>query len=87
MNKKHQKIFDLLFKTPVQSNIKSDDIEKLFIAVGAEISEGNGSRVRVLLHNNKTVFHRPYPEKETDKGAIISVHRFLINTGVYHDEI
>ena len=87
MNSKHQKTFELIFKMPIQSKIKWADIEKLCIALGGEITEGNGSRVRILLNDSKAVFHRPHPEKETDKGAIMSVRKFLISAGVYHDEI
>ena len=28
------------------------------------------------------VFHRPHPRKETDKGAVKSVRKFLENAGV-----
>jgi hypothetical protein len=54
----------------------------LLIALGAEISEGNGSRVRIALNGIRAVFHRPHPQKETDKGAIISMRRFLKEAGV-----
>ena len=76
MNNKHQKTFDQIFKNPAMSNIKWIDIENLFISLGAEITEGNGSRVRILLHDTKAVFHRPHPQKEADKGAIVSVRNF-----------
>ena len=82
MNKKQRKTLELIFKNPVQSNIKWLDIESLFENLGAEISEGNGSRVRVALNGVRTVFHRPHPNRETDKGALISVRRFLINAEV-----
>ena len=48
---------------------------------GAEVSEGSGSRVRVYLSGVRAVFHRPHPEKETDKGAVKSVRRFLQEAG------
>ena len=51
-------------------------------ALGAEISEGNGSRVRVALNGVRAVFHRPHPHKETDKGAIVSMRKFLTEAGV-----
>lgn len=54
----------------------------MFIALGAEISEGNGSRVRVALKDVRAVFHRPHPRKETYKGAVKSVCRFLEVAGV-----
>ena len=58
------------------------DVEALFIALGAEIPEGNGSRVRVVLKDVRAVFHRPHPRKETNKGAVKSVRRFLEAAGV-----
>ena len=51
-------------------------------SLGAEITEGNGSRVRIKLGNERAVFHRPHPERVTDKGAVKSVRRFLDNAGV-----
>ena len=71
-----------IFENPVQSNILWNDIEKMLIALGAEISEGRGSRVRISLNNVRAVFHRPHPRKETDKGAIVSMRRFLTEAGV-----
>lgn len=87
MNKKQLKILGLIFKNPVPSNVKWSDIEALFEALDAEISEGNGSRVRIELNGIKAVFHRPHPRKETDKGALVSVRRFLMNAGINYDEI
>ncbi|MGI9175394.1 MAG: type II toxin-antitoxin system HicA family toxin [Rhodothermales bacterium] len=51
-------------------------------AIGAELSEGRGSRMRVYLGGVRAVFHRPHPEPETDKGALKSVRRFLVEAGV-----
>ena len=51
-------------------------------SLGAKISEGNGSRVRIELNGERAVFHRPHPERETDKGAVKSMRRFLENAGV-----
>jgi len=82
MNKKHRETLAAIFKTPVQSNVKWIDVESLFKNLGAEISEGNGSRVHIVLHGVKAVFHRPHPRKETDKGALVSVRRFLKNAGI-----
>ncbi|PLX67149.1 MAG: hexulose-6-phosphate synthase [Denitrovibrio sp.] len=79
---KQKRTLSIIFKIPVQSNINWVDIEKLFDALGAEITEGRGSRVRVYLNGVRAVFHRPHPEKETDKGAVKSVQRFLIEAGV-----
>jgi len=79
---KHHKTLQAIFENPVRSNIQWSDIESLLKACGAEISEGRGSRVRIVLNHVRAVFHRPHPRKETDKGAVISMRRFLIEAGV-----
>jgi hypothetical protein len=71
-----------VFASPVRASIAWRDIEALFVACGAEISEGQGSRVRVALNGVRAVFHRPHPQKETDKGAVKSVRRFLTEAGI-----
>ncbi|MCF7974917.1 MAG: type II toxin-antitoxin system HicA family toxin [Phycisphaerae bacterium] len=81
MNRKQQKTLRWIFERPERSDIPWTDIESLFRALGAEISEGRGSRVRVYLNDVRAVFHRPHPERETDKGAVKSVRRFLIEAG------
>ena len=87
MNSKHKKTIELVFKNPVQANILWTDIEGLLVALGGELSEGSGSRIRVKLNGVRAVFHRPHPEKTTDKGAINSVRRFLENAGVSYDGV
>jgi hypothetical protein len=87
VNKKHHKILEMIFKKPVQTNVRWDDIEKLIIALDGEISEGSGSRVRIALNGIRAVFHRPHPTRETDKGALMSMRKFLENAGVKYDEI
>ena len=47
LNNKQQKILELIFTNPVPANIIWQDIENLFTALGADISQGSGSRVRV----------------------------------------
>jgi len=77
----HRKTLQAIFQDPVSSNIPWSDIEKLLVAVGAELSEGRGSRVRIYLNKVRAVFHRPHPQKETDKGAMKSMRRFLTEAG------
>lgn len=82
LKKKHQATLNAIFAKPVQSGIVWKDIEALLVALGAELSEGRGSRVRLALKGRKAVFHRPHPYKETDKGAVVSMKRFLTEAGV-----
>ena len=82
MNNRQLSTLSSIFQDPVRSDIEWIDIESLILALGGEISEGKGSRIRVALKGIRAVFHRPHPEKETDKGAVKSVRRFLIEAGV-----
>jgi hypothetical protein len=82
VSKKHRKTLEAIFENPVRSNVAWSDIEKMLQALGAELSEGSGSRVRIALGGVRAVFHRPHPQKETDKGALMSMRRFLTEAGV-----
>lgn len=82
MKPKHQRTLQAIFENPAPANIAWMDIEKLLIALGAEISEGSGSRVRIALAGVKAVFHRPHPQKEANRGAVMSMRRFLIEAGI-----
>ncbi len=82
MNSKNKRTYREIYADPINANIEWSDIEALFIALGANISEGNGSRVRVELNGERAVFQRPHPESTTDKGAVKSVRRFLENAEV-----
>jgi hypothetical protein len=82
LSRTHQATLEAVFATPVRAGIVWRDIEALFMACGGEISEGEGSRVRVALKGVRAVFHRPHPRKETEKGAVRSVRRFLTEAGI-----
>jgi len=77
MRRKHQKTLERIFSHPVSGNIKWRDIEALFIELGAQISEREGSRIGVRLFSDRRVFHRPHPSPNTDKGAVTSIREWL----------
>jgi hypothetical protein len=82
MNSKNTYTLEQIFADPIRAGLPWADIESLFVALGAEITEGAGSRIRVKLNNVRAVFHRPHPQNTVDKGALRSVRRFLTNAGV-----
>jgi hypothetical protein len=82
MNAGHRKTAAAIFAKPAKADVRWDAVEALLVALGAEISEGRGSRVRVLLNGAEAVFHRPHPQPVTDKGALKSVRRFLSEAGI-----
>lgn len=82
MKKKHRTTLELIFSRPVSANIKWRDIEALLAALGAEISEREGSRIGVRIFGERRVFHRPHPSPDTDKGAVASIREWLEKNGV-----
>ncbi len=86
MNKRHQKTLETVFRKPVPKTLEWKRIEALFIALDAIVIEGRGSRVRFELNDVVVTFHRPHPRKETNKGAVVSMRRFLTEAGVTPDD-
>ena len=82
MQQKHRRTLEALFARPTPANIHWRDIQSLFVELGAEISEREGSRVGVFLFGEVRVFHRPHPNPDTDKGAVASIRRWLEIHGV-----
>jgi hypothetical protein len=82
MNSKHDKTLHEIFSEPVSNAIPWRKIEALFVAHGAMVIEGNGSRVRFELNHVVATFHRPHPEKEAKRYQIRDAREFLIKAGV-----
>ena len=82
MKRKHRKTLEAIFAHPVSANIQWRDIEALFVDLGAEVSEREGSRVAVVFFGEVRVFHRPHPSPNTDKGAVASIRNWLKQYGV-----
>jgi translation initiation factor IF-3 len=86
MNKKQEKTLAAIFEEPVRANIDWHDVESLLKSLGAVITQGRGSRVRVSLNGVRAVFHEPHPEQEMQKGAVRSLRGFLMEAGVEIDD-
>lgn len=82
MNKKHQKTLEAIFATPVPSTLEWKRIEALFVALGAQVIEGRGSRVRFELHGIIATFHRPHPQKEAKPYQVRDARNFLEQAGI-----
>jgi hypothetical protein len=79
---KHRKTIQAIFEDPVKANILWTDIETLLLSLGAERDEGSGSRIRFFLNGIRATFHRPHLRKETDRGAVKSVRKLLLEAGI-----
>ncbi len=82
MKRKQQRTLELIFARPTSGNVPWRNIEALFVELGAEVSEREGSRVAVILFEEVRVFHRPHPSPDTDKGAVASIRKWLEQHGV-----
>ena len=82
MSNKHRRTLEAIFAEPIRGGIPWKAIEAMLLAYGAELTEGRGSRVRIALNGVRAVFHRPHPRKETVKGAVRSMRRFLSEAGI-----
>lgn len=87
MKKKHLKTLNAIFARPVSGTIRWKDIEALFVALGAQIEEREGSRMAVILFDQVKIFHRPHPQPTTDKGAVASVRMWLEQHDINPDNI
>jgi HicA toxin of bacterial toxin-antitoxin, len=77
-----KRTLEVLFADPVRANISWHDVESLLIALGAELTEGRGSRLRVALNGIRAVFHRPHPGNEVGKPTVRSLRGFLSEAGI-----
>jgi hypothetical protein len=82
LNSKQRKTLAAVFEIPVRADIAWSDIVRLLEALGATVTQGRGSRIRIYLNGVRAVFHEPHPEKVTDKGAVKSVREFLENAEI-----
>ncbi|GGP56461.1 hypothetical protein GCM10009347_23900 [Shewanella algicola] len=82
MNSKQKRTLIAIYTDPVSASLVWKDIESLFVCIGAEVIEGNGSRVR--FHKNGVIasFHRPHPKKEAKPYQVKDARSFLKQLGV-----
>ena len=82
MNAKHRKTLVAIYKDPAPKQLEWKAIEALLIAVGAEVIEGRGSRVRFHKDGEIGTFHRPHPKKEAKPYQVRDARDFLTRIGV-----
>ena len=82
MNNKHRKTLAIVFTDPVSGTVEWTAIEKLLIAAGTDVIEGNGSRVRFVKDNEVETFQRPHLAKEVKRYQVRAARSFLERIGV-----
>ena len=82
MNSKHRKTLQVIFTKPTLGTVVFRDVEALLLAVGCELTEGAGSRVRFDKDVAAFLAHRPHPGKEAKRYQIEQAREFLAQIGV-----
>ena len=78
---RHRNTREAVFAKPTRGNLRWVDIEALLKTVGAEISEGAGSRVCIKLGDQVRTF-RPHPGREARRYAVEAARDFLNSEGI-----
>lgn len=82
MNSAQKQTLRRIMGQPTSADLRWSDIESALRALGCEISEGSGSRVRMALNGARAVFHRPHPSPQTKRSSVRALRDFLIAAGV-----
>ena len=82
MNNRHTKTLRAVFTNPVPASLEWSAIESLLVAVGCEVTEGSGSRVRFECRGVIAAFHRPHPAKEAKRYQVRDAREFLEKLGI-----
>jgi HicA toxin of bacterial toxin-antitoxin, len=80
-NSKHRKPLRAIFAEPTSPSIVFSDIELLIVALGGEVTEREGSRVKMTLRGEQWRCHRPHPGKEAKRYQVEEVRELLERVG------
>ena len=79
---KHKRTLEKLFEHPVSHNIDWKQVENLFDALGANVSETSKNHVRVVLAGQEAMFHKPHHKQIDRTDEVVAIRRFLESAGV-----
>lgn len=82
MNAKHRKTLRAIFAKPTSPAIMFADVEALILALGGDVQEREGSRVKITLKGEQWRCHRPHPGKEAKRYQVEEARALLERAGV-----
>jgi hypothetical protein len=82
VNGRQRKTLTAVFADPVSPAVAWASIENLLLALGCELVEGSGSRVRFAKDGMIESFHRSHPAKEAKKYQVLAARSYLSRLGV-----
>ena len=81
MNTKHRKTLRAVFTKPTSPSIVFSDIEALLVALGGQVHEREGSRVKISIKGEHWRCHRPHPGKEAKRYQVEEIRELLERIG------
>jgi len=81
VNTKHRKTLRAVFTKPTSPSIVFSDIEALLVALGGQVHEREGSRVKISIKGEQWRCHRPHPGKEAKRYQIEEIRELLERIG------
>jgi hypothetical protein len=82
VNTKHRKTLRAIFIRPTSASIVFTDIEALLAALGVQVDEREGSRVKFLIKGEHWRCQRPHPGKEAKRYQVEDLRELLKRIGV-----
>lgn len=82
LNSRQWRTLVAVFAVPTRASIAFGDLEALLVALGAEVSERAGSRVRFSLGSEQWHCHRPHPGKEAKRYQVEEARELLERMGI-----
>jgi hypothetical protein len=81
VNTKHRKTLRAIFTKPTSPSIVFSDIEVLLVALGGQVHEREGSRVKISIKGEQWRCHRPHPGKEAKRYQVEEIRELLERIG------
>ena len=82
LNSRQRRTLERVFARPTPADIRWSELESLLRALGVEIRQGSGSRVRLSKGPETQTVHKPHPGAEVSREAVRQVLRMLTRLGV-----
>ncbi len=82
MNSKHAKTKAALFENPVRRDLRFTKVKVLLLALGAQILQREGSRVKITIDRFEVVIHAPHGTEPLKPYQVHALRKLLIDTGV-----
>ena len=82
LNGNQQDTLRQIYANPVPVNLEWRKVESLLLAIGCQLVEGRGFRVRFEKNGKVATFHRPHPAKEAKPYQVRDARAYLELLGV-----